>query len=249
LSVKQPLKIAIISDLHIGPYVQGSFVSKIVRTINDITPDIVLIAGDFVQLDEVDADTLTALQPLRDLHATLGTFAVFGNHDHGVYRSFFGLHHAKEDPSELIGDFIERLGITMLTNTSITIPLSDSGSLTIAGIDDAWSGNADLLAALKGKKTGTPVILLSHNPDVISDPLSEEANLIVSGHTHGGQIRLPWIGPVPPLPTRIGRSFDEGIFPLGFGRSLAITRGIGELGPRARLFAPPEVMVLRTSSE
>ncbi len=246
LGTRHPLKIAVISDLHVGPYVRQPFVSDIVRTINGLSPDIVLIPGDFVQLDEVDADTLALLRPLQDVRATYGVFAVFGNHDHGVYRSLVGLHHTKEDPSELIGDFISRLGITMLTNASVTIPLRDSGSLTIAGIDDAWSGNADLLAALRDRKVGNPVILLSHNPDVISDPLSEEAALIVSGHTHGGQIRLPWIGPLSSLPTRIGRMFDEGIFPLSQGNTLVITRGIGELGPRARLFAPPEVMLLTT---
>jgi hypothetical protein len=248
LKTDRPLRVVLLSDFHVGPYVDRTDVEHVVQKVNSLFPDIVLLAGDFVYLDHPTAQTLATLTPLRDIRAAYGTFAVLGNHDHGVYRWFAGIRHTEEDLSALTVDFLRSQGITVLVNESTKLSIG-TDSVTIAGVDDAWSGKADLEKTMAGKEAGVPLILLSHNPDVIRDPLSTQADLIVSGHTHGGQIRLPLLGSLLPLPTRLGSAFDQGVFDLGNGRSLAITRGIGELGPRARLFAPPEIMLITTKVE
>ncbi len=245
LRTDRPLRIVLLADLHVGAYVQASDTERVVRRVNGLFPDLILIAGDFVASDNLDARTFSSLSPLKDLRSSYGTFAVLGNHDHGVYRTFFGVYRAPEDRSETIAEFLRSLNMTVLVNASENVTVG-TDTVTIAGVDDAWSGKADLLRTLQERPAGVPTILLSHNPDVILDPLSREADLIVSGHTHGGQIRLPWIGSLATLPTRLGPAFDQGIFALGRERTLVITRGIGELGPRARLFAPPQIMLLTT---
>jgi len=241
----ESVKIAVISDLHVGPYKGAGFVKRIVARINRERPDVVLIAGDLVLSDEVTPEAIVALTPLKDLRPALGTYVVMGNHDHSIYRLFSPEQRRPPDRSDLITEALKGLGLIVLKNTQSELRIGDE-LLRIAGIEEALSGQADIVKTLQNAGTGSPVILMSHNPDIILDPMSRLATLIIAGHTHGGQIRLPWYGPVSALPTRIGRKFDQGIFRLDGGATLAITRGVGESGPRARLFAPPEIMIIQT---
>lgn len=238
----RPLTIAVLSDFHVGPYKGEGYVARVVSRVNALRPDIVLLVGDYVLTDEVTRGTLVALRPLRNLRPALGAFAVMGNHDHGVYRLFQNQSPAS-DHSDLVRDEFRSFGINVLSNASITLALG-TGSVVVAGMEDALSGAADIEQTLRSMRPGIPVILLSHNPDIILDPLARTADLIVAGHTHGGQIRLPFLGPLSILPTRLGKKYDQGIFHVENGGTLAITRGIGESGPRARLFAPPEILLL-----
>lgn len=244
LDTVRPLRIAVISDLHLGPYKGARYLSRVVDRINALVPDLVLIAGDLVLTEEVTADILPALRPLRNLHPSLGTFAILGNHDHGVYR------RAQNQPkppnhSDLIEHELITDNVTVLRNSSVILRLFDS-QIAIAGVEDAMSGRADIFKALADIPDGMPVVLLSHNPDVILDDAALRAQIIIAGHTHAGQIRLPWYGPLATLPTQLGRTYDQGLFSLTNDSTLAITRGIGESGPRIRLFAPPEILLLET---
>ena len=92
--------------------------------------------------------------------------------------------------------------------------------------------------ALPKPQHKAPIIMLAHDPSVILENHARYPHLIVSGHTHGGQIRLPFIGPIGRLPTQLGRKYDQGLFAVDKDTTLAITRGVGESGARARLFAP-----------
>lgn len=244
LDTVRPLRIVVISDLHLGPYKGARYLSRVVNRINALVPDLVLIAGDLVLTEEVTADVLPELRPLRNLHPSLGTFAILGNHDHGIYR------RAQNQPkppnhSDLIEHELITDNVTVLRNSSVILRLFDS-QIAIAGVEDAMSGQADILKALADIPDGMPVLLLSHNPDVILDPAATRAQIIIAGHTHAGQIRLPWYGPLATLPTHLGRAYDQGLFPVNDGSFLAITRGIGESGPRMRFFAPPEILLLET---
>ncbi len=245
--IHQTLTIAVLSDFHVGPYKKASFLRRVVTKVNKLQPDIVLLVGDFVLTHEVTPEALVALGPLKKLQAPLGIFAVLGNHDHGIYRLFQNQSHGI-DHSDLVRDELQGFGITVLSNASKTLDIGNA-RMAIAGMEDALSGSADIEQTFASIPSEIPVILLSHNPDIILDPLARTSDLIVSGHTHGGQIRLPRIGPVSALPTRIGRKYDQGIFQLENGGTLAITRGIGESGPRARLFAPPEILLLELSPQ
>lgn len=237
------VKIVVISDLHVGPYKGRRFVERLVNRINSLLPDIVILAGDFVLSDDVTNDELTSLEPLKNLRPTVGTFAVSGNQDHGISRSLLPKNIPTSDRADLVMETLQSFGVTVLMNTNTSVGLGTE-TLTMAGIDDPWAGRADIVGAFDGIAPGTPMILIAHNPDVVLDPMASLAQLIISGHTHGGQIRLPWYGALSTLPIHIPQRFDQGIFTLQSGSRLAITRGVGESGPRARLFAPPEIMML-----
>jgi len=240
---EEPLTIAVLGDFHAGPYKGRAHVERAVRMANAQLPDIVLLSGDYILGDNAD---LSMLEPLGDLRASLGVFAVLGNHDVGRLRnSITKVMHYKQDQSAAITAFLENLGIPVLINEHQMIHTGTT-DIAVAGVLDLWTKKEDLEAALSGIEEGTPTILLSHNPGIALDDHIAQAALVVSGHTHGGQIRLPLIGPLTPPPTDLGWAYDQGAFAIGDTTTLVLTRGLGESSPRARLFSWPEVLVLRT---
>lgn len=237
------LRIAVIGDFHVGPHKRDRFVRKAVQRTNRLKPDLVLLVGDF--LFDVHAD-VEHLEPLRHLHARMGVFAVTGNHDSGSdHVPGTGHRVGRRDRTADLDAFLTSLGVRFLRNASARVGHGET-SFAVAGIDDLWMESCDLRRALKDVKKGEACILLSHQPDVILDPASHRAELIVSGHTHGGQMRLPWWGSLSHMPQRLSKNFDRGIFAVGKGTVLAITHGIGETFVPLRLFARPEIMVLDT---
>lgn len=134
-------------------------------------------------------------------------------------------------------------GIELLHNKGVL--LSD-GQLLLAGVDDLWSGEPDIEAALADWQAGVPTVLLAHEPD-FADRLLQDGRiqLQLSGHTHGGQVRVPGVRPVV-LPPH-GQKYDAGLFRVGQGQ-VYTNRGIGLIGPAVRLNCPPEIteFVLRT---
>ncbi|HVW66535.1 MAG TPA: metallophosphoesterase [Candidatus Peribacteraceae bacterium] len=233
------MRIAVIGDLHVGPYKQSSFVEKIARNVNALDPDLIFIVGDFLFDHTSD---IFHLDPLRELTSRYGTFGIIGNHDSGRHLRR-GKHFVTRDRSDEVSAYLQERGVAMLRNKSHRLDINGT-ALRVAGIDDIWMSSSDLDAALNGIANDEPTILLSHNPDVILDERSHHASLIISGHTHGGQIRLPFVGSLYPLPDRLGRAYDQGIFHISDRTTLAITHGIGETQTRARLFCPPEILVL-----
>jgi len=222
----QSIKIALISDLHAGPYLSEKFVNKIVDQTNKENPDAVLLAGDFVSAGNLK---ISQLVPLSKLSATLGVYAIHGNHD------FVG------KISE-VDEYLQGLGIKMLINESAVLKKGDE-QLVIVGVDDVWFGNVDFEKALKDVPADIPRVLLAHNPDIVYALRDYKFDAILSAHTHGGQIRLPLIGSISVIPTELGRKFDRGMFDWN-GIPLLITSGVGSIGPRARLFVPPEIMMI-----
>lgn len=237
------LRIAVIGDFHVGPHKKDRFVRKAAARANRLKPDLVLLVGDFLFDEHADVEHL---EPLRRLHAKLGVFAVTGNHDSGHHHMPRGSHHLSPlDRTDDLDAYLSSLGIRMLRNASVKVGHGES-AVTLAGVDDLWMHTSDLRKTLKDVKRGEPCILLSHQPDVILDPASHRADLIVSGHTHGGQMRLPWWGSLSHMPQRLSKNFDRGVFSVGEKTILAITHGIGETFVPLRLFARPEIMVLET---
>jgi len=243
LPVSEPMRIAVVSDIHVGPYKDEQFVERIVEKVNGTFPDLILLPGDFVLTKE----DMEMLEPLRNLRAPLGIFAVLGNHDVGQHLTLFSYeHYTVPEASEDIVLYLEELGIRVLRNEHESLPVTDR-RISVAGIDDIWSPTADLPTTISDIPENHSVILVSHNPSVILTPESSRADLIVSGHTHGGQIRLPLIGALFHLPTDIDQDIDQGIFRVNQKTLMAVTRGAGESSPRARLLAWPEVMILDVS--
>jgi hypothetical protein len=241
-AVSEQLRIVVMSDMHIGPYKGKSWLQKAVTEANNLLPDLVLLPGDFILGDASDATALLELQKLR---TTMGVFAVLGNHDVGRIGWTSEGRVQKRDRGDEIENILTQAGVQVLRNTHAQVEWGDD-EVVIAGIDDLWSDTSDLSSTLDAISGNAPVILLSHNPSIVENSaLRERVELVVSGHTHAGQLRLPGIGPILGVPTSIGDTYDEGYF-LYKNIPLFITRGIGESGPRARLFAPPEVSLLLT---
>ncbi len=234
------LRIAVVGDFHVGPHKRERFMERVVARVNSLRPDVILIVGDFLFDHLAELEPLAALGSLR---APLGTFAVLGNHDSGSHGST--APHMEHDRSDDVVRFLEPLGIRFLRNTS-TVVEHRGRRLCIAGTDDVWMHTHDVGAAFTSAPADAPCILLSHNPDVILDTSSHRANLIVSGHTHGGQVRLPFFGSMTKLPQKLNKKFDRGIFEVAPNCRLAITHGIGETFLPLRFLARPEVLLVET---
>ena len=225
---ERQVKIAAISDTHLGGYRDAYWLQKVVARVNAQRPDVVLVLGDIA----TTATGLEEMSPFRDLAAPLGVYAVLGNWDYRVG----GVDVRRR---------IESYGVEVLTNENL--PLGPvAGSPVLVGLDDYDYGTPDWNKALEGVAADAPKILAVHNPDFTPIAEVRGLDLVMAGHTHCGQIRLPLIGPLPPMPTKIGRRFDCGLFDYGRTK-LFITRGVGESGPRARLFNVAEVSVVNVS--
>ncbi len=219
------LSVAVISDTHLGAYKHRDWLARVVRRVNGLHPDLVILDGDIV----TNAAGLQQLDPLQELKSAYGSFAALGNYDYHVG----GVDVRKT---------VESFGVEVLTNESV--PLDIAGRrLRLVGLDDYWFGDPDWNKAMSQVEPDAVKIVIAHNPDFAPMAEARGIDLTVAGHTHGGQIRLPGIGPLDKLPITIGQNFDMGLFSFGPMR-LFITPGVGESGPRARLFDPPEVSVL-----
>ena len=223
-----PVRLVLISDIHIaGPDMPPDRLQHIVGQINRLKPDLVLIAGDFVS----DKRTRTrsypladAVAPLRGLNAKFGTVAVLGNHDHW--------RDAAEARREL-----KRVGIRLLDNDATRV-----GPLTIAGVDDAYTGHDRVDQTIERmRKLGQPAILLSHTPDVFPK-LPSDIFLTLAGHTHCGQIRLPFIGAVSTM-SEYGERYACGRVDEK-GKTLIVSAGLGTSILPLRLGAPPDLWVV-----
>ncbi len=222
------LRIAFLSDIHVGPYKGKRWVEKLVRRTRALAPDMILLAGDFLPESAKD---LPLLAPLKALRAPYGVHAILGNHDE--YKA------AAEARA-----WFEREGFSLLLNRSVRA----GEGVSAAGADDDWYVGADLDAAFRDLPSDGLAVVLLHNPDLAPHAaglLTKRSgpSVMLAGHTHGGQIRLPLVGSVPALPHHLGRAYDRGLFAFE-GVPLVIGTGAGESGPRARLFCPPEIALV-----
>jgi len=242
LPAKNDMTIVIVSDIHVGPYKGRRFVQRVVDRIKKINPDLILLPGDFVFFGGDIGDDLL---PLQDLKPKYGMYGVLGNHEYNCNDWDEATWDRPKgfDSAQRTRRALERLDINMLVNSWEEVK-SASGQFFVGGVDDSCTGRDRITEAIPEIGKNSPIILMAHNPDIILEGKSKRPHLIVSGHTHGGQIRLPFIGPVTSLPTQLGRKYDQGLFEIDYNSVLAITRGVGESSPRVRLFGPPEIFVL-----
>jgi predicted MPP superfamily phosphohydrolase len=221
--------IAVVADLHHGPYVGLDFIRHAVQLTNALEPDLIALVGDYAHNGKrTDVELQPCLAALAHLRAPLGVFAVPGNHD--MQRNG-EVYHAE----------IARTPLTDLTNRNQRIVL-DHQHLWISGVDELWWGHPNLTDALAGIPPKAPVILLSHNPDFAEDDPNSRIDLILSGHTHGGQIYAPGLG-CSWLPSKYGLKYRRGLV-QGPKSQVFVSRGIGEAGLPLRMNVPPEICLL-----
>jgi predicted MPP superfamily phosphohydrolase len=221
--------VAVLADLHHGPYVGIEFIREAVRLTNSLGPDLIALVGDYAHKgDQAHVQLPPCLDALSALSAPLGVFAVPGNHDMqkggAVYR--------------------ERVAATPLIDvTNAHRRVSAGGDdLYVAGVDDLWWGTPDLGRALAGVPAGAAVVLLSHNPDFAEERPDGRVGLMLSGHTHGGQVYLRGLGSGW-LPSKYGAKYRHGLL-RGPASQVLVSRGLGEAGVPLRVNVPPEVNLL-----
>lgn len=222
------LRIMHLSDLHMGSEVPVWFLRRVVTTVRQLNPDMIVLTGDYVHSEPNNADDLT--QMLQDLHAPYGVFAVLGNHDYAVNCPGDCLSGVEE----VVITALERAGITVLRNEEAEIVAGHS-RLSLYGIDELWSGRAHV-SSLHDVAPVLPRIVLCHNPDVVHFLPEHNSDLVLCGHTHGGQVRIPPFR--PPLTMTVGRRYWGGLTARGNGW-VFVSRGVGYTW-RMRLGARPE---------
>jgi uncharacterized protein len=227
----KPLKIVLLADPHaIYPWMSQNHLEKIVQETNNLNPDIVLLLGDYVATHPFGKQLTPeeGVGPYQKIKSTCGVFAILGNHD---------LHGSEGWPEAL-----EKTGIPILRNEVKKIKCANQ-SFWIAGLDEWWYGHPDINQVLEKITNTAPVILMTHNPDAFAE-LPDKFVLTVAGHTHGGQIRLPFYGAIPfVVPSDYGVKYVYGHV-TEQGKDLIVSGGLGMTGLPLRFLMPPEITVV-----
>jgi predicted MPP superfamily phosphohydrolase len=225
------LRVGVMTDLHAGVLHAGEgAIARWVERMNAERPDLVLLAGDFTDAHPLFGGRLAPeriAERLARLRAPLGPVAVLGNHD---WRAF-GMR---------MWTALTAAGIPVLENDALALE-APGGRLHVAGVADLRFRRPDVRRALAGIPEDEPVIVLAHDPDVFPS-VPARAALTISGHTHGGQVAIPFAR-LPFMPSRHGERFVRGHI-VEHGRHLVVGTGLGTSGLPVRLFAPPELLLL-----
>ncbi len=225
------------SDTHLGFQYSLKQLKKLTNQINELKPDLIFFTGDLMDEPNKYTEINQLAQILEELHAPLGKFCIFGNHDHGGYGS------------DLYRKIMETANFTMLLNQSQAVKLMDGSRIYLLGIDDAMLGHPDLPSALKNVPKHHFIILLSHAPDLADDALQYPIHWQISGHSHAGQVKIPFFGALitPPF----GQKYPEGLYTLGAENQLRlyVNRGIGTTRLPFRFLAKPELTVFTLESK
>ncbi|MGA9584380.1 MAG: metallophosphoesterase [Terracidiphilus sp.] len=236
------LRIAQLSDIHLDEFTEPFLLREAIDEINQSRPDVVLLTGDYVSAQVLTPHrTVEAAWQcgnlLKQLECTQ-RYAIFGNHD-----IWAGEQH--------VGDALKFNGITVLRNSCLPLERG-GGRIWLAGLDDPVCGRPDPDQAIPPSIrniTSEPILLMCHAPDYVDvlqrHPAGRAISLVLSGHTHGGQIRLPFLGPIRLPPG--GRKYVEGLFHLGTTQ-LYVNRGIGSVGVPFRFDCRPEITVFTLRS-
>lgn len=234
-----PIKILHLSDLHASETVSYAYLKEAVSLGLSLEPDIICLTGDYIT-HEIPHDYPLYQDILRQLPAAAPTFASFGNHDGGLWAKSRGSYDDISGVRQLLDD----CSMTTLVNESAAVSIRGQ-LLNITGLGDAWAdmfSPQQILRRFKpeNQERNTPVILLSHNPDTKDWVSDYEWDLMLSGHTHGGQIRIPLLG--APFAPVSDKRYTEGLHRWK-NRWLHITRGVGTVHG-VRINCRPQVSLL-----
>jgi predicted MPP superfamily phosphohydrolase len=227
------IRIVQISDIHIGGWMNAERLRRIVDLIVAETPDAAVITGDFLLGSGFDDDSKSLIQDLVNVLSPLAelipTHAVLGNHDYWTN-------------ANAIREMLQASKITDLTNSVLTLTRG-SARLHLCGVDDVWDGDVRLQDVLDQLPADGAAILLAHEPDFADESAATgRFDLQISGHSHGGQVVIPFIGP-PVLPY-LGRKYPSGLYKVG--KMFQYTnRGIGTGRLPIRFFCPPEITIFQ----
>lgn len=222
------LRIVQLSDLHLGPLTSSEQLRRAIEVANNLNPDIIALTGDYISHERQYAAPCAEI--VGRLRARCGVYAVLGNHDHWT-------------DAALITDLFRAEGIQVLINEGMRFE-KDGASFWLAGVDDTMVGLEDLSLALAGARADEMKLLLAHNPIILRRAARAGVDLVLSGHTHGGQVTIRSERSASGRPRRrllrgLGRQGETQIY---------VTRGLGTVILPIRYGCPPEVSLLELRS-
>jgi predicted MPP superfamily phosphohydrolase len=228
----RPLRVAQISDIHVGQNLSRAQLEQFVAAVNATSPDLICITGDIADSPHSDLDEFFPL--LAELQARHGVVAILGNHDHSA-------------GADRVAEALRRYTpFIVLRDDAITLDI-DAAPLHVIGLDDRgrdWArglrADAQLDRLLAAAPTAVPRVLLSHRPDIFPQAASGDVVLTLSGHTHGGQLAVPWFGGRRRNLAEFITRFDRGLYRDGAAH-LYVNAGLGVTGQRIRLWTPREI--------
>lgn len=224
-------RVVFLTDIHHGRCFPLGNLRGLVRLVNDMRPDLILLGGDYVDHDPVRI--LSFFEEAAKFRAPAGVFGVLGNHD-------------RMTDAALSIQCMKRAGITLLDNEGVWVRRGDE-RIRIGGVGDLWTTTQDLGPMLAGTQPDDLMILLAHNPDFADLLPSDKIDLMLCGHTHGGQVSVlgKWI---PPWPGASKLKYLTGIVHEGT-TTIIVSNGIGTVGPPVRVFAKPQIWEITLSAK
>ncbi|GGC98462.1 metallophosphoesterase [Enterococcus wangshanyuanii] len=223
---QKPVKVVQLSDIHIQKNYPTTQLEKIVTKVNQEKPDIILFTGDLFDNYATYGPAEEVTAALSRLTAPLGKFAVWGNHDYGG------------GASRVYPEILAAAGFQLLENTGINVANADGKNIFISGLDDSLLGNSSIEEALSNRQSDY-TILLSHEPDVADQLVDQNIQLILSGHSHGGQINIPFLT----IKNVMAEKYFSGFYNLTGDTTLYVNTGLGTTKIPARFRVPPEIAV------
>ncbi|MFD2628223.1 metallophosphoesterase [Oceanobacillus kapialis] len=234
-SAFEDFKIVQFSDTHIGFHYSVKQLNELVSKINQLNPDLIVFTGDLVDEPHVYQWNNQLIHVLQSLQAVHGKYWIYGNHDHGGYGT------------EKVREVMNASGFTLLQNEHTVIE-QNNDRIILSGIDDVMLGSPNLAKALENVNHDLFTLLLAHEPDFADTTVNHPVNVQLSGHSHGGQVRLPFIGHL--YTPKYSEKYVEGKYLLNEGKlQLFVNRGIGTTRLPYRFFCRPELHVYTLHSE
>lgn len=221
-----------ISDIQISEAYPEENLKKLVKKVNAASPDIIVFTGDlYDNYARYHANT-SVKEALSDMIAPYGKFAIWGNRDYGG------------GASRVYSELMESSGFTLLENSSTSITFQNDKTLLIGGLDDALLGAADVEAIKLAMDAPADYrILLLHEPDILNRLEYDTANLALAGHSHGGQVRLPFFQGIR---TSLAKEYTRGFYDIG-SMKLYVNTGLGTSHIPIRFMVPPEIAIFHIS--
>ncbi|MFD2443333.1 metallophosphoesterase [Bacillus sp. CGMCC 1.16607] len=226
-------KIVQFSDTHLGFQYNLDQFKKMLNQINQLQPDVIFFTGDLMDAPNQYPYAEEIIPLLKNLQAPFGKYAIYGNHDHGGYGS------------DIYKNIMDQSEFTLLLNQSEQISMVDKSRIHIIGLDDAMLGKPNFSKAFHQIPSNEYKILLSHAPDLADEAVKYNVQIQLSGHSHGGQIKIPFVGALitPPF----AKKYVEGFYEIE-NLLLYVNRGIGTTRLPFRFLSKPEITMFTLSN-
>lgn len=230
ITSSKKIRVVQFSDTHLDNNYNLNDLKKLVKIINQQNPDIVVFTGDFIDKVEGSDYPEAAAEHLHEISATYGKYAVFGNHDYGA------------QGHKYYNDMMVKSDFKVLINSSVVIDTGSGRKIKITGLDDSLLGNPDYKKVSSLLDEDYFNILLMHEPDEVEHFIEDPFDLALAGHSHGGQIRLPFVGAVktPPL----GKKYTKGLYEFDGDKKMFVSSGIGTTSIPIRILNIPEIVTI-----